>query len=197
MALAAGACAHTSSPALTSPPAQSPQSSGPTIQVTTPQPVKTVGKASVAHDQKSNRSTAKVSFYVVGRPEEIKNVDVLQIEARIEGSGKESMKPEEVYFRLYSYSHGTEYKYKSDPKLSIFINGVLFVTGVCNSSFAAIDPRGGVTEEYFSPSLSYEQFLKLVDGAKLTMKFGSTEFEIKGENLEALEDLAKLVSPAH
>ena len=105
MALAAGACAHTSSPALTSPPAQSPQSSGPTIQVTTPQPVKTVGKASVAHDQKSNRSTAKVSFYVVGRPEEIKNVDVLQIEARIEGSGKESMKPEEVYFRLYSYSH--------------------------------------------------------------------------------------------
>ena len=74
---------------------------------------------------------------------------------------------------------------------------MLFVTGVCNSSFAAIDPRGGVTEEYFSPSLSYEQFLKLVDGAKLTMKFGSTEFEIKGENLEALEDLAKLVSPAH
>ena len=29
------------------------------------------------------------------------------------------------------------------------------------------------------------------------MKFGNTEFEIKDENLKALTDLAKLVSPSH
>jgi hypothetical protein len=153
-----------------------------------------MGNASVFYDQESNRSTAKVSFYVVGRPADIKDVDVLQLETRIEGQGKDMVKPEDVFFRLYSYSHGESYKYKSDPKLSMFINGSMFLTGICSSSFAAIDPRGGVTEEYFSPRLSYEQYKAFVNGRKLSMTFGSTEFIIEGENLEALVDLAELMS---
>jgi len=150
----------------------------------------------VYYDQRSNRSTAKVSFYVVGRPEDIQNTDVLQIEPAIEGLGKESMKPEEVYFRLYSYSHGATFKYKSNPKLSIFVDGNMVLTAVCKPSFAEIDPRGGVTEEYFSSPLSYDQFAKLVTG-NLSMSFGATEFRIEGENLAALKDLMSIVSPSH
>ena len=172
----------------------SPQNPGPAISVTLPQPIRKKGKATVYYDEQSKRSRAKVSFYVVGRAEDIQKADVLSIETEVEGPGKESMDPDAVFFRLYSYSHGVNYKYKDDPKLSIFIDGNTFLTGVCRSSFAAIDPRGGVTEEYFSPRVSYEQFTKLLSLGKLSMKFGSTEFEIEGENLEALKDLAGVVT---
>jgi len=178
------------------PPAQpSSQSAGPSIKVQLPQPIKTVGKASVYYDEATKRSRATVTFYVVGRAEDILKVDVLSLEIQIEGPGKESMKPESVDFRLDSYSHGGGYKYKDNSKLTIFINGTLFLTGVCQPGFAAIDPRGGVTEEYFSPRLSYEQFTKLLNAEKLSMKFGDTEFEIAGENLGSLRDLTRSVSP--
>ena len=193
--LANGACAQTSSIPVASPASSpSPQSAGPTIRVSLPQPTKTKGKASVYYDEGSKRSTAKVSFYVVGRAEDIQKVDVLSVETRVDGPGKESIKPESVFFRFYSYSHGTGYKYKEDPKLTIYLNGIWLLTGVCQSSFAAIDPRGGVTEEYFSPGISYEQFTKLLSGGKISMKFGSTEFVIEGDTLEALEDLSIVVS---
>jgi len=196
--LANGACAQTSSVPVAAPLASPiPQSSGPTIRVSVPQPIKTIGKASVYYDEGTKSSTAKVSFYVVGRAEDIQKIDVLSIETRVDGPGKESMKPESVFFRFYSYSHGAGYKYKEDPNLTIFINGIWFLAGVCQSSFAGIDPRGGVTEEYFSPRVSYEQFMKLMSGGKIAMKFGGTEFQIEGDNLEALKDLAEVVSGKH
>jgi hypothetical protein len=51
-----------------------------------------------------------------------------------------------------------------------------------------------VTEEYFSPRVSYEQFTKLLSGGTISMKFGSNEFAIEGDNLGALQDLAVVVS---
>jgi hypothetical protein len=190
-----GACAQSSSIPVSStnaPPIS--QGPGPTISVSLPQPTKTIGKASVYYDQGSKRSTAKVSFYVVGRAEYIQKEDVLSVETSVDGPGKESMKPESVFFRFYSYSHGAGYKYKEDAKLTMYLNGIWFLTGVCQSSFAAIDPRGGVAEEYFSPRVSFEQFMKLLSGGTISMKFGRTEFVIEGDNLGALEDLAEVVS---
>jgi hypothetical protein len=193
--LANGACAQTASIPVASPSSSpTPQTAGPTIRVSLLQPTKTIGKASVYYDEGSKRSTAKVNFYVVGRAEDIQQVDALSVETRVDGPGKESMKPESVFFRFYSYSHGTGYKYKEDPKLTIYLNGTWFLTGLCQSSFVAIDPRGGVTEEYFSPRVSYEQFTKLLSGGTISMKFGSTEFVIEGDNLGALRDLAEVVS---
>jgi len=196
LAFANSSCAQTSSaPAPPDPAQPSPQATGPTIAVRLPQPTKTIGKAKVYYDEARKRSTATVDFYVVGRPEDILKVDVLSITTQIEGPGKEPLKPESVTFSIYSYSHGIGYKYKNDPKLSIFIDGALFLTGVCDPSFAAIDPRGGVTERYFSPRLTYGQFVNLLKAEKLSMEFGGTGFPIEGDNLAALKDLYRSVSP--
>jgi len=198
LAIANIGCAQTPSVPVAPVPAQpSTQEPGPTIRVELPLPIKRIGKASVYYDEKAKRSRATVMFYALGRAEDIQKVDVLSIETQVEGPGKEPMKPESVDFRLNSYSHGVAFKYKNDSKLSIFINGTLFLSGTCRPSFANIDPRGGVEGEYFSPRLSYEQFSKLLSGKDLSMKFGGTEFEIKGENLDALKDLARSVSPGH
>ena len=198
LALANTGCAQTSSVPVAPATAQSPtQTAGPSITVELPQPIKTIGKANVYYDEKSKRSSARVNFYVIGRPEDIPKVDVLSIETQVEGPGKEPMEPESVSFRLTSYSHGQTYKYQNDSKLSLFINGTLFLAGTCRPSFANIDPRGSVEEEYFSPNISYEQFSTLLRANKLSMRFGGTEFEIKGENLGALKDLDRSVSAGH
>lgn len=187
-------CAQAPLPSPSPSSQSSPHAAGPSITVQVPTPTKTVGKADVYYDETRKRTKAKVSFYVIGRPEDILKTDVLSITTEIHGPGRTPMRPESVNFSLYSYSHGKGYKYKNDAKLTIFLDDVFLLSNEFQPHFMAIDPRGGVTENYFSAPIPYDKFLKILGAKKIVMKFGSTEFEIRSENLEALRDLNKSIA---
>jgi len=190
------ACAQTpsSSPSPSPSPQSSPVIAGPSISIQVPTPTKTVGKAEVYYDDTRKRTKAKVDFYVIGRPEDILTTDVLSLAIEIEGPGRRPVKAESIIFSLYSYSHGKSYKYKSDSKLTIFLDNALLLSDDFQPFFMAIDPRGGVTEHYLSARIPYDKLLQILKAKKIVMKFGSTTFEVQGENLEALRDLNKSIT---
>jgi hypothetical protein len=184
-------CAQTRSPSPS--PQSSPPTAGPSISIQVATPAKSFGKTEVYYDATRKRTKAKVDFYVIGRPEDALKTDVLSLTIEMEGPGRRPVKAESIIFSLYSYSHGKSYKYKSDPKLTIFLDDTLLLSDEFQPFFMAIDPRGGVTEHYLSARIPYDKLLQILKAKKIVMKFGSTTFEIQGENLEALRDLNKSI----
>ena len=49
---------------------------------------------------------------------------------------------------LYSYTHGTDYRYQDNHQVELLIDGKLIGSGPASLAFHAIDSCGGVTESY-------------------------------------------------
>ena len=185
--------AQTPPPFAPAPSSSAASNSGPPPPPTVSATRKTIGKAEVYYYEKFNETRATVSFNVIGQHDSFLKTDVLSMQTAFEVTGRKLIKPEFVYLSLFSHSYGLTYKYKDNPKLTIFLDDVVFASSDLQPSFTSNDRRGGFTEDYVSPKLPYDKFLQILGAKKIKMKFGNTEFEIKGENLKALRDLNKVV----
>jgi hypothetical protein len=155
-------------------------------------PVRKVGKAEVFYFKNSDTSRVNVGVTLLGSPDTIRRDDNFSIRASFSVSGAKLTRPKAVGLTLYSYTNGSAYRYKNNNQVTIFLDNRPLVSGRAHESFLNIDPRGSVTEYYFV-SVSYDDFLKVIKSKVVALKFGSTRFELKQEQLDALADLDRAI----
>jgi hypothetical protein len=155
-------------------------------------PVRKVGKAEVFYFKNSDTSKVNVGVTLLGSHETILREDYFSLGVSFSVHGQKVTRPNAVILDLYSYTHGTDYRYRNDNQVSISIDGKPLVSGRAHESFLAIDPRGGVTESYFV-SMSFDDFVKILKSNVVTLKFGNTPFDLKREHLETLSDLNRAI----
>jgi hypothetical protein len=155
-------------------------------------PVRKVGKAEVFYFKNSDTSKVKVAVTLLGSHETILREDYFALGASFSVHGQKVTRPNAVILDLYSYTQGTDYRYRNDNQVTVLIDGEPMVSGRAHESFLAIDPRGGVTESYFV-SMSYDDFVRILKSNVVTLKFGNTRFDLKREHLEALADLNRAI----
>jgi hypothetical protein len=155
-------------------------------------PVRVVGKAEVFYFKNSDISRVNVGSTLLGSHETMLREDFFSIAASFSVHGPKVTRPKVVNLELYSYTHGSTYRYKNDNQVTIFVNNKALVWGPAHESFLSIDPRGGVTE-YYSVSMSYENFLKMTKASVVSLQMGKTRFDLKRENIDALGDLNRAI----
>jgi hypothetical protein len=155
-------------------------------------PVRKIGKAEVFYFKSSDTSKVNVAVALLGSHETILREDYFSLGASFSVHGQKVTRPNAVILDLYSYTHGSGYRYKSDNQVTILIDDKPLVSGRAHESFLNIDPRGGVTESYFV-SMSYDDFVKILKSNVVALKFGNTRFDLKREHLETLSDLNRAI----
>jgi hypothetical protein len=155
-------------------------------------PVRIVGKAEVFYFKNSDTTRVNVGVTLLGSHETVLREDFFSLGAFFSVPGPQVTPPRAVTLTLYSYTHGTDYRYKTDNQVTVLIDNKSLVSGRAHESFLAIDPRGGVTESYFV-SMSYHDFLKIVKSNIVALKFGNTRFDLKREHIDALSDLNRAI----
>jgi hypothetical protein len=155
-------------------------------------PVRVVGKAEVFYFKNSDTSRVKVDTVLLGTYAAMLREDYFTLSASFSTPGAKLTRPKAVMLTLYSYSHGTDYRYRNDNQVAIFLDNKPLVSGRAREWFLNIDPRGGVTE-YYVISMSYDDFLKMIKSKDIALKFGKTRFGLKHEQVDALADLNRAI----
>jgi len=153
-------------------------------------PVRKVGKAEVFYFKNSDTSRVNVDVTLLGSHKTILREDYFSLGASFSVRGAKLVQPKAVSLTLYSYTHGTDYRYKNDNLVTILLDNKPLVSGRAHESFLNIDPRGGVTESYFV-SMSFDDFLKLTKSKVVALRFGSTRLELNQEHIDALADIVR------
>src|SRR5262245_27029688 len=125
-------------------------------------PVKVVGNAEVFYFKETNRSRVNSNFTLLGSVKNILREDVFQVTASFTVLGTKITRPHAINLMLYSYTHGTDYRYKDDHQVELLIDGKLIGSGLAMPEFHAIDPRGDVTE-YYNIGMPFEVLAKILD----------------------------------
>jgi hypothetical protein len=151
-----------------------------------------VGKAEVFYFKNSNQTKVDVNFTLLGSARNSPQEDAFGAGASFVVSGSKVTRPQTINFTLYSYTHGTDYKYKNDSQVTIFVNDK--VRGSCTARpwFMNIDPRGGITE-YYVFSIPYDELLEITKGNRVGLKLGNTNFDLTADHIEALRDLSRAI----
>ena len=155
-------------------------------------PVRLVGKAEVFYFKNSDTSKVNVGVTLLGSYETMVREDFFSLGASFSVHGPKVTRPEVVRLTLYSYTHGSDYRYKNDNQVTIFVDNKALVSGPAREWFLTIDPRGGVTE-YYTVSMSYENFLRIVKANVVALRMGKTQFDLKREHMDALTDLNRAI----
>src|SRR5262245_10558428 len=101
-------------------------------------------------------------------------------------------RPQAINLMLYSYTHGTDYRYKDDHQVELLIDDKLIGSGLATLEFHAIDPRGGVTESY-NIGMPFEVLAQILTAKSAKLKFGKTMFDLNAEAITALKDLQRAI----
>ena len=155
-------------------------------------PVKVVGKAQVFYFKKTNRSHVNADFVLLGSMKNILREDVFQVTAEFTVPGEKITRPQAINLMLYSYTHGTDYRYKDDHHVELLIEGKLISSGLATLAFHAIDPRGGVTEIY-NIGMPFEVLAQILDAKSAKLKYGKTMFDLNADAIAALKDLQRAI----
>src|SRR5215813_5710077 len=155
-------------------------------------PVKVVGKAEVFYFKESNRSRVNADFILLGSMKNILREDVFQVTAGFTVPGEKITRPQAINLMLYSYTHGTDYRYKDDHQVELLIEGKLIVSGLATLVFHAIDSRGGVTESY-NIGMPFEVLAQILDAKSAKLKYGKTMFDLNADAIAALKDLQRAI----
>jgi len=155
-------------------------------------PVKVVGNAEVFYFKETNRSRVNSNFTLLGSVKNILREDVFQVTASFTVPGAKTTRPHAINLMLYSYIHGTDYRYKDDHQVELLIDGKLMGSGLAMPEFHAIDPRGGVTE-YYNIGMPFEVLAKILNAKSAKLKFGKTMFDLNAEAIAALKDLQRAI----
>ena len=155
-------------------------------------PVRTVGKAKVFYFKETNRSVVDTDFVLLGNLKNILREDVFQVTAGFTVSGEKIARPKAINLMLYSYIHGSDYRYKDDHQAGILIDDKLIVSGIASQGFHAIDPRGGVTETY-NIAIPFDALGEILNAKYAKLRFGKSIFDLNAEAIAALKDLQKAI----
>lgn len=153
--------------------------------------LKTVGKASAYFAPLANKTegTVILDLKVEGMPSTSRELSVM-VYFSIPGQGLK--KPEAITFNFLSST--SQPKYKDNHHLTIFLDGEQFSTGETRIIKSECD-RGRCEEGIKSPAIPFDKFQLMLNAKTITMQLGLSRFEIKGDDLEALRDLSRLVEP--
>jgi len=155
-------------------------------------PIRVVGKAEVFYFRNSNTTKVDVGFTLLGSGRNSPQEDTFGVRADFVVSGSKVTRPESINFTLYSYTHGTDYRYRNENQVTIFLNDKARMSGTARPWFMNIDPRGGVTE-YYVFSIPYDELLEMTKGNKVGLRLGNTKFDLTGDHIEALRDLSRAI----
>ena len=155
-------------------------------------PVRVVGKADVFYTKYSDTSRVSVAVILLGSRETRLREDYFLIGAHFSVPGRKVKRPPAINLTFYSYTHGSDYRYKNDAKVTLLVNNKSAVSGPAHESFLNIDPRGGVTE-YYTLLVSYKDFLKVIKGNVVALEFGKTRFDLRREHLDAFRDVKRAI----
>jgi len=155
-------------------------------------PVKVVGKAEVFYFKETNRSRVNADFTLLGSVKNILREDVFQVTASFTVLGEKIIRPQTIILMLYSYTHGTDYRYKDDHQVELLIDDKPIGSGLATLYFHAIDPRGGVTESY-NIGMPFEVLAQILTAKSAKLKFGKTMFDLNAEAITALKDLQRAI----
>lgn len=107
--------------------------------------------------------------------------------------------PKYILFSLTSTSQN--WKYTDFPKLTALVDGKLLNIGPLERVplFTVNASANANSDDYISQgitvSLSYKTFLRIAHGKKVQIRMGPREFELVGNHLEALRNLATKMVP--
>ncbi|HTG14455.1 MAG TPA: hypothetical protein VK747_04210 [Blastocatellia bacterium] len=147
-----------------------------------------VGKAKASYNERVDQTIVQTSPVQVSGDWR----NGIRLCAGYKSSGKQIAKPTSI--TLTFFSSATDRTYADNRSIQVAIDGqtVLSDTGKYD--------HGNTNGEIFLISvtqiISYETFTKILTAKKVQLKVGSTEFELKASDLEALGDLKKLVEQA-
>jgi hypothetical protein len=157
------------------------------------QPERIIGKAEVYYFENKNQTKASVYLYILGQVADIyQKKDVLTLEVGYEIAGKKAVEPKDVYLILTSYS-GEGLKYKENHKLTIYIDDKLLLSEDTIELFSRYYPQKISSESFKLPKIKYTEFLKWIEGKKVTLQFGEAKIDLNTEVITALQDLKKTI----
>jgi hypothetical protein len=147
--------------------------------------VKEVGRAKVLYNERGNKTIVQTAQLQVHGD---RDSDIM-FQAGFEVSGKEITKPSDVTLSFFSVAR--ERTYADNRALKILIDGKEALASVARYE------RGNTNGEVFlitvTQGISYELFLRLINAKSVKVRIGPTEFDLKGNNLDALKDLQRIL----
>ena len=160
------------------------------------QPIKTIncGKAKVSYYDKPQAIAVATSFYAIGSQRNSLWRDFLAITAYFAVPGPTITPPHSVGLHLVSSTRTPGGKYVTNHHLTIMTDGKTLLSTEPQDGPTSDNRRGGRLELFEAPKLSLKQFTELAAAREVRMKLGSTEFKLKKEHREALQDMLKCIS---
>jgi hypothetical protein len=97
--------------------------------------------------------------------------------------------PESVVLEFSTYSD--KRMFKDSPKLFIYADGQRVFSGTAQLNNVMGSDAEKSVNEFLSQEISYSQFVQLTNGRRVKITLGQREFELRGEDLEALRSLRR------
>ena len=162
------------------------------------QPIKTIdcGKAKISYYEKPQAIAVATTFYAIGSQRNSLWRDFLTITAYFVVPGPIITPPQFVELQLASSTRTPGGKYVTNHHLTIMTDGKLLLSAEPQDGPTADNHRGGRLELFVVPKLSLKQFTELAEAREVRMRLGGTEFKLKKEHREALQDMLGCISPS-
>ncbi|MDQ3635284.1 MAG: hypothetical protein M3405_12375 [Acidobacteriota bacterium] len=146
---------------------------------------KEIGRARVTYSKSKDESIASTKNSLVYG----KSLDGVVISAQFLSKGKKLSKPENIILRIYPAAK--DRTYIDDRTIKIYTDKKEVINGTSNFIYANSDGR--VTIAALEQNIPYKTFTKMSKAKIVKMQIGPTIFELTDSNLEAFQDLLKII----
>lgn len=178
-------CAHTA------PPANQQNLPGHPPAEAFSKPLKVVGNQKAFYSPVLDETEVAVILDPAGDGTGPERGDGLSMMVNFRVKGKTITQP--TWMRLGFFSYSRAMKYKDNHELKLLLDGAQLLSGDTRVMRSELDTRGFAQEALMSPPIPYSQFLQMLNARTVEVQLGSTRFALKGEHVEALRDLQRIV----
>ena len=146
------------------------------------------GKIEVLFDEKKNETTIRLNEMKIFESES-ETLSIIVV-GSFEGK-KQTGSPSELLFVLNASSK--QRRYQIEPQITVTADGEVIRTRQMKN-YGARNDKGQIIEPLLT-MMPYEIVVKMANAKKVTLKIGTTDYEMTANNLEALRDVVSRLAP--